>query len=50
MTLLRSVGNSKVPLASMIVSSVVNIVLDLLFVFPFGMGVLERRLQRFWRR
>ena len=39
MTLLRSVGNSKVPLASMIVSSVVNIVLDLLFVFPFGMGV-----------
>ena len=44
MTLLRSVGNSKVPLASMIVSSVVNIVLDLLFVFPFGMGVFGAAL------
>ncbi len=44
MTLLRSVGNSKVPLASMIVSSVVNIVLDFLFVFPFGMGVFGAAL------
>ena len=49
MTLLRSVGNSKVPLASMIVSSVVNIVLDPIFILnkgdklfglamPFGTG------------
>ena len=44
MTLLRSVGNSKVPLASMIASSGVNIVLDLLFVFPFGMGVFGAAL------
>ena len=50
MTLLRSVGNSKVPLASMIVSSVVNIVLDLLFVFPFGMGVFGAALATSWRR
>ena len=28
----------------MIVSSVVNIVLDLLFVFPFGMGVFGAAL------
>ena len=46
MTLLRSVGNSKVPLASMIVSSVVNIVLDLLFVFPFGIRRAAELLPR----
>lgn len=39
MTLLRSVGNSRVPLISMLVSSAVNIVLDILFVFPLRMGV-----------
>lgn len=39
MTLLRSVGNSKVPLVSMVISAFVNIFLDLLFVFPMKMGV-----------
>ena len=39
MTLLRSVGNSKVPLVSMVLSAIANIVLDLLFVFPLHMGV-----------
>lgn len=39
MTLLRSVGNSKIPLISMLLSSVVNIVLDILFIFPLRLGV-----------
>lgn len=44
MTLLRSVGNSKVPLYAMVMSSVVNIVLDILFVFQLGMGVFGAAL------
>lgn len=36
---LRAVGNSKVPLYSLVVSAVVNIVLDLLFVVVIPMGV-----------
>lgn len=44
MTLLRSVGNSRVPLISMVVSAIVNILLDLLFVFPLGMGVFGAAL------
>ena len=45
MTLLRSVGNSKVPLGFYdCFLSVVNIVLDLLFVFPLGMGVFGAAL------
>ena len=39
MTLLRSVGNSRIPLISMLLSSVVNVLLDLLFVFPLQLGV-----------
>lgn len=39
MTLLRSVGNSKVPLVSMLLSSVINIALDILFIFPLHLGV-----------
>lgn len=39
MTMLRSVGNSRIPLVAMILSSVVNVALDLLFVFPLGRGV-----------
>lgn len=35
MTLLRSVGNSKVPLVSMVLSAIANIVLDLLFAPKF---------------
>ena len=44
MTLLRSVGNSRVPLMAMIISSVANIVLDILFVFPWEMGVFGAAL------
>ncbi len=37
--ILRAVGDSKTPLYFLIASSIVNIVLDLLFVKTFGMGV-----------
>lgn len=37
--LLRSVGNSKAPLAIMFISAVINIGLDLLFIIKFGWGV-----------
>jgi putative MATE family efflux protein len=36
---LRSLGNSKTPLVAMVIASVTNIVLDLLFVPVFGWGV-----------
>ena len=36
---LRAVGNSKIPLYFLIVASVLNIGLDLLFILPFGWGV-----------
>ncbi len=37
--ILRAVGNSRYPFYFLLVSAVTNIVLDLLFVFLFGMGV-----------
>ena len=37
--ILRAVGDSRHPLYFLIVSAVTNILLDLLFVFAFGMGV-----------
>lgn len=37
--LLRAVGNSKVPLYFLIIASIVNIVLDLVFILYFKMGV-----------
>ena len=37
--MLRAIGNSRAPLYFLIVSTVVNIVLDILFVKSFGMGV-----------
>lgn len=37
--LLRSLGNSKAPLMAMLISSVTNIVLDLLFVVIFKWGI-----------
>ena len=43
MTLLRSVGNSKVPLVSMVLSAIANIV-------RFTWVYLEQHLPRFWRR
>lgn len=36
---LRSIGDSKTPLISLMISSLVNVVLDLLFVVVFKMGV-----------
>ena len=38
--MIRSTGNSKVPLLLLVVTSVVNIVLDLLFVTKIQMGVM----------
>ncbi len=37
--ILRSIGDSKTPLLSLIISSFINIVLDLLFVIEFNLGV-----------
>lgn len=37
--ILRAVGNSVMPLVFLIISSVVNVILDFLFVKGFGMGV-----------
>ena len=42
--LLRAVGNSVVPLCFLLVSVVLNIGLDLLFIIPFQMGVLGAAL------
>ncbi len=39
-TILQSLGDSKTPLIAMIVSSVVNIILDVLFVFGLRFGVI----------
>lgn len=38
-SLLRAVGNSKTPLYAMIVASIVNIILDCVFVFVFHWGI-----------
>ena len=37
--ILRALGDSRTPLYFLIVSSIVNVVLDLIFVLSFGMGV-----------
>lgn len=36
---LRALGNSQAPLRAMVIASIINILLDLLFVGPFGWGV-----------
>lgn len=36
---LRALGNSVIPLVFLVVTSVLNVVLDLLFVLSFGMGI-----------
>ncbi len=36
---LRALGNSSAPLKAMIIASVTNVVLDILFVWPFGWGI-----------
>lgn len=38
-SILRSVGNSKVPLIALIIATIINIILDILFVKYFSMGV-----------
>ena len=38
-SILRAVGNSKIPLYFLVVSSIINITLDLVFVIQFKMGV-----------
>ncbi|SHJ75838.1 putative efflux protein, MATE family [Clostridium amylolyticum] len=38
---LRSVGDSKTPLYFLILASIINIILDLLFVINFNMGVID---------
>ena len=39
-SVLRGVGDSRTPLYFLIVSSILNVLLDLLFVMTFGMGVM----------
>ena len=36
---LRALGNSSAPLKAMIIASIINIILDILFVGPFGWGI-----------
>ena len=38
-SILRAIGNSNVPLYSLVLSALLNIVLDLLFILTLGMGV-----------
>ena len=37
--ILRSMGDSRLPLIFLVLSSILNIFLDILFIVPFGMGV-----------
>lgn len=37
--IMRSMGNSVVPLVFLILAAVINIVLDIIFIVPYGMGV-----------
>ncbi len=37
--LLRALGDSRTPLIALVLSSLLNIVLDIVFIVPFGMGV-----------
>ena len=37
--LLRAIGNSVMPLVFLIISSIINVILDLLFITQFQMGV-----------
>lgn len=38
-SILRAVGNSRTPLYFLIICSILNVILDLLFIIQFGMGV-----------
>lgn len=37
--IMRSLGNSLIPLISLIISAIINIILDIVFVVPFNMGI-----------
>ncbi len=37
-SILRAIGNSKIPLVFLIISALLNIVLDMVFIIAFGMG------------
>ena len=37
--ILRALGDSRLPLIYLVFSSVLNVVLDIVFIVPFGMGV-----------
>lgn len=41
--MLRSLGDSRTPLFFLIFSALLNVVLDLVFILPLGMGVAARR-------
>ena len=41
--ILRALGDSKTPLIFLIVASVLNVILDLIFVLSFGWGVVGAR-------
>ena len=44
-SILRAIGNSNVPLYSLVLSALLNIVLDLLFILKLGMGVAGAALR-----
>ena len=46
--ILRALGDSKTPLYFLVISSLLNIVLDLVFILTFGMGIGALRGQRFF--
>lgn len=48
--ILRALGDSKTPLWAMAIASVVNIVLDSVFVFLFHWGIAERRARPYSRK
>lgn len=49
-SILRALGNSKLPLVFLIISALLNIVLDLVFIVGFGMGAKEPQLRRLLHR
>lgn len=46
----RNDGAPRLSMMGMIVGSLSNVVLDYVFIFPFGMGISAPCLPRAWRR
>ena len=46
-SILRALGNSKLPLYFLIISALLNIVLDLVFIIRFQMGAKGAAVQEF---